>query len=1114
MIKNARTIGLSLVFINILILGMVFKPLIASAELSATVAEDKTVELTWSETGSSPYTLFRGDAQIYNGSATSYTDSGLEGGQYTYLLNYQSYELITPGHWVDADYWGIVEEAYTYKEEEWQIVKQAYYKEVTTKIDWCRGTSDSGIVYSHAPPCSDSGNATTKTVKDWELVPAEYGWVEVEYTVDAVYGWIDDEDWVPDQYGYVTKSTTITVNVPAPPEIKQIVTPTVNKVYGGTANSFIPTVKVLDPNGDELTVDYYIDNENQPRESRSISNTATAQTISFTALNIGNLSEGDHTIRFTVNDGSQTDQESIKFYVDKSKPVLGTVSGTSTDTTITLSGSSTDASAGMAADPYRYKVGGVTSSWTDQTTYTRSGLTPNTLYQTAFEAKDKLGLTAIKELSIYTKAQTPTVTIVKTTDASLTLKLNDNNPSTTEYQIKVGSKYLSSNGSLVVNPIWVTAVNKQLAINGLTDNTQYAIQAQARNKEETLTAWSGKVTGTTLAKPPESITTNEAKTSIQLSWPPTSNAMGYDIEVDGIVINRGTATSFTHSNLMIDTRHTYRIRVKNAGGISEWSQLFTVYTLPYPPSTPLNFSVSTLQTEVTLTWDQVVDADSYDIEVDGQIIEGHNYTTYLHSNLLTETTHNYRIRARNRGGVSEWSPSETITTLPFPPDTPTHLRAEVSIYSVNVAWDEMERAEAYEIEVDGFIIDNGLNTSYLHEGLEPLSGHTYRVRGKNIGGKSAWSVPLDITTHPEKPDTPSNIITTSDESSITLIWYEIAHTDLYEIEIDGSRIETVEDTQFTDTGLQSDELHTYRIRAKNISGYSEWSAPVKMETMPVYTGSTPVSLTNVAAIVTNTYITLSWDTVAPDAEYEVEVDGVLYDNGKETIFHHGNLPANEFHIYKIRFKDGSAGENWVAVVSLSTLPDAPDAPSGIEAVATDQSIELRWEKVEGATGYDLEINGETMSLEDAASYLHDELPSGTSYTYRLRAKNMTGVTAWSPSITKSTTNPMYTIDAVKGKAFDLTLLANNVQDFSEMTFVITYDPAQLAIEDLYNYTPEKDRSTGEIAGSSLNVTVSDGKIEIQVKQNIVPGTSWSGEISTIQFKPIVTEQALIEVKVE
>jgi hypothetical protein len=96
--------------------------------------------------------------------------------------------------------------------------------------------------------------------------------------------------------------------------------------------------------------------------------------------------------------------------------------------------------------------------------------------------------------------------------------------------------------------------------------------------------------------------------------------------------------------------------------------------------------------------------------------------------------------------------------------------------------------------------------------------------------------------------------------------------------------------------------------------------------------------------------------------------------------------------------------------------------------------------------------------------------------------------------------------------FDLTLLANNVQDFSEMTFVVTYDPKQIAIEDLYDYTPEKDTSSGQIEGSNLIVTTTPGRIEIQVKQNIVPGTSWSGEISTIKFKSLNTGKLSIEIK--
>jgi hypothetical protein len=1099
----------------IIAMGTLFQPDTVSAALTANVTANKSVQLNWSGTGSSPYTLYRGSTQIYNGTATSYTDSGLPGGNYNYQLNYQNYELITPGYTQSSSYWGITKPATTGTRNEWKIISAGHWRYYTEYVAWCEWTSPSGLNYSHAPPCVDEYNSTTKAESRREWIDDQYGWVPVPYSIPAEYGWIDNSYWVSAVYGYVTRSTTISAIIPATPDIQEIVAPTVNQVFGGIGPSLSPIVKVIDPNGDTLSIAYYIDNETSPRETRSASNTSTAQTISFNAVNIANLAEGAHSLRFTVSDGTLTAQKSINVKVDKSVPVLGTVSVASTPTSIDIAGSGTDAVAGMAAAPYRFNVGGVASNWTNVTTYTRTGLTPNTLYTTTFEAKDKLDLIAVKTQNIYTKAQTPTATITNSTESALSIQLNDSNPATTLYQIKAGTQYVSATGILVSVPTWITLVNKQITLNSLAANTGYSIQAQAKNKEETLTTWSAAVVGTTKAVPPTTITTAETQTSITVNWPASSLATGYDIEADGTVTNNGTATSYTHTNLQPESAHKYRIRVRNAGGIGNWSSMFTKFTLPNPPASPSNISISAIQTEVTISWDSTANTVGYEIEADGNIVELGNQITYTHTGLEAVSQHSYRIRARNTGGASEWSLPVSITTLPFPPDTPENLSAVLSIHSVNVSWEAMERAVAYEIEVDGFIIDNDSETAFLHEGLEALSGHTYRVRAKNTGGKSAWSVPLNVTTHPEKPVVPASIMTMSDETTITVMWYQVPHADNYEIEIDDDTIESVTDTSFVHTGLQSDSPHQYRVRTKNISGYSEWSAPLMMATLPIINQSSDVSLMNITAVVTNTFITLSWDTIAPEAEYVVERDGANYDNGKDTIFHDDGLSAGEFHTYKIRVKDDGELGNWIAVLSLTTLPNPPDVPTEVEAIAATNSIELRWTKVNGATGYDIEIDGETFSIEDISSYLHEDLMAGTGHSYRIRAKNMTGVTAWSPAIQKSTTSPTYIVRIQYGQPFDLTLLANHVQDFSELAYVVTYDPSQIEVIDLYNFTPLEDTiSNGKIPGSNLIVQYEPGRIVISKAQNIVPGTSWSGELTTIAFKSKVNGEAFIDVIVE
>lgn len=90
---------------------------------------------------------------------------------------------------------------------------------------------------------------------------------------------------------------------------------------------------------------------------------------------------------------------------------------------------------------------------------------------------------------------------------------------------------------------------------------------------------------------------------------------------------------------------------------------------------PANFhSVEEEKTAYTITvaWDAVDTATSYDVEVDGNIFtsgvdrDGTPYLNLLHKNLEYASTHNYRVRARNADGYSAWSEVLSVETLPDP----------------------------------------------------------------------------------------------------------------------------------------------------------------------------------------------------------------------------------------------------------------------------------------------------------------------------------------------------------------------------------------------------------------------------------------------------------------
>ena len=891
--------------------------------------------------------------------------------------------------------------------------------------------------------------------------------------------------------------------------------PFVNQAVGSDP-ILSPSIEVSDINGDPLTCKYYIDGSPVASDVKNVSNTKTVQLVNFNALNASALTEGEHVIKFEVCDGVFDPMtQSVSFKVDRTAPNLFINVTDGTMSSINVSVTASDDLSGLGDMPYRYILGSQDSGWTNETSYRFFSLYQNAQYKIVYQARDKVGNISATEQLVYTKAQVPSVSGGTPTENGLDVLISDGNPAYTQYQIIFQNMYVNQSGYLTSIPSWITVNSKKVSVLGLGQNTSYPVKVKAKNGDGIETAFSGEITATTLASPPTNITFTPTQTSMTIRWDAVSGALSYDVEVDSVVVSNITDASYFHTGLSAETSHNYRIRVKNAAGTGSWSGLITKSTYPYPPSTPVNFFITSVsQRYISLSWEPCIKATEYMVEANGTVIGTYNTTSMTHQDLSPDTTYTYRVKAKNIGGESTWSDTLTETTWPDIPDVPVNISIIKTNESVTVSWDQSSRAADYEIEADGAIISTKNATTYLHEGLHPLTQHTYRVRAVNRGGKSAWSTPISVTTNPDKPTMPNNIMATSDKDSITLTWYLVPYAESYDVEIDGQEVKTSTELSYRNMALTADSTHSYRVRARNVTGSSEWSSPVTASTLPD-SGQALTSITNVVAIVTNSYITIAWDDVEKDAGYLVEVDGVLQDIGKDKIYNHTGLSANQYHTYKVKAKTTAGQEYWCAVLSLSTLPNPPDAPTGVEAVPRGNSIELRWSKAGEDVTYDIEVDGQVIDNGASMTYNHEGLASGTSHTYRVRAKNITGVTAWSSAITKSTTSPTYTVNCTKDKGFDLSLLASNVQDFTGLSFVVTYNKDELDVIDLCGFTPGYDiLSQEKIQGTNLYVTYTPGRIEFTLKENIIPGTSWSGEITNILFKAKVSGQSNMDIKVE
>lgn len=81
-----------------------------------------------------------------------------------------------------------------------------------------------------------------------------------------------------------------------------------------------------------------------------------------------------------------------------------------------------------------------------------------------------------------------------------------------------------------------------------------------------------------------------------------------------------------------------------------------------------------------------------------------------------------------------------------------------------------------------------------------------------------------------------------------------------------------------------------------------------------------------------------------------------------------------------------------------------DAPKSLETwMLTSTSISIKWDEVENATGYELEVDRNVViNLGNVTSYIHKNIIPGTQHRYRIRAINDNEASNWSSKIVETT----------------------------------------------------------------------------------------------------------------
>ena len=531
-------------------------------------------------------------------------------------------------------------------------------------------------------------------------------------------------------------------------------------------------------------------------------------------------------------------------------------------------------------------------------------------------------------------------------------------------------------------------------------------------------------------------------------------------------------------NVYVDGKHTLNYTptdIKSQGSIAfniyraKWVvDNFVVRSLdgavaptPIPLKAPSNLSATALSnSSVELKW---IDNSSREtgFEIHRRIGSGSwsriktigaNRNSFTNTSLSKGTTYHYRIRAKNvdTGELSAYSNEVSVTTLggstAQPPQAPSSLIATVlSSSSIELKWKDNSGNESgfqiYRKIGSGSwsrIKTVGSNaTSFTNTGLSAATLYSYRVRAQNADGTSAYSNEVSAktpsTSSSSTPNAPSSLsAAVLSSSSIELRWKDNSSNEtgfkIYRKIGSGSWkwIKTVgaNVTSFKNTSLSAGTLYSYRMRAENSAGNSAYSNEVSAKTPSTSTSTPPNAPSSlIATALSSSSIELKWkDNSGNESGFQIyrKIGSGSWSRIKTvgsnvTSFTNTGLSAATLYSYRVRAQnaDGtSAYSNEVSAKTPSTSSSStPNAPSSLSAtVLSSSSIELRWkDNSSNETGFKIYRKIGSGSWKwiktvgaNVTSFKNTSLSAGTLYSYRMRAENSAGNSAYSNEVSAKT----------------------------------------------------------------------------------------------------------------
>ncbi|NBO64447.1 MAG: hypothetical protein EBU88_06310, partial [Acidobacteria bacterium] len=518
--------------------------------------------------------------------------------------------------------------------------------------------------------------------------------------------------------------------------------------------------------------------------------------------------------------------------------------------------------------------------------------------------------------------------------------------------------------------------------------------------------------------------------------------------------------TFVNTGLTVSTTYQYYVTAFNEGGESDPGTPVSQTTPTIPPAPTLGTLTANSYNVVTINWtypDSVQDLISFLIQRSGsasgpftQVTELANpaQTSYQDTGLNSNRTYHYRVIAKTAFEQSPASAVAAVTTLDGPPEIPSNLVAKVTNgTTITLTWiDNSSNETHFKVRRSPAGTDTWTEfepnlTVSTYVDTTPVAGQRYDYQVKAVNSLATppdlgWTASTNAGIPASFPANPTALVaSTRTPTSVSLTWELnpvsvnpetsiVLQRKLTTASENPETVATIPSAaigSYTSNDLTEGTSYTFTVLAQNILGSSSQPATLVASTRPL----APSSL--LATVDTFNSANLTWvDNSTRETGYRIYqklVDNETYSRVEANIgpnvttFKVTGLTsgvAYNFKVVAIKDSDESPDSEEVSLA----LPTQPNAPTALIAVTNQSSqatrvsqIDLAWAdnssgesgfRIERRTGFSATYELVTTVGPNVKQYSNIGLTSGTSFTYRVAAFNIGGLSNWSNEATAET----------------------------------------------------------------------------------------------------------------